>query len=408
MRTSFPIDTDANHSTWKEFPTDLSHRLHNLSAFTFHLSVSYAYVLLSKKNNKQRPYVLLYLCLKKETASLCTFVFMSKNIVSIHNKMINLTLAICVYNAEKYIKETLESVMAQTMQDFHLLIVNDCSTDSSVAVIEKFFTEHPRQYEIVTIEKNGGIAKARNFAISYATTKYFLFIDSDDLSEPTLVEKEYVAITSDSDLIGVSCWNDFIDAKSQKVHGGTFLGEKSKENFIEKANKKKLIFLPIHTMFNREYAIKAGNICITGFPEGKPRYQDFCEELDMWTRMSDFHTEGKAIIALPEVLYHYRKMDGLSSNHFNMILKMRYTKKNLLLRRSGKKELTFIEFYESLSAKEIKGLKKDALAADALRNGVFYLKHKNVLKAAWEIMKSICYRPGYIFDKLKHNFFKKK
>ena len=49
--------------------------------------------------------------------------------------MTNLTIAICLYNAEKYIRETLESVMAQTMQDFHLLIVNDCSTDSSVAVV---------------------------------------------------------------------------------------------------------------------------------------------------------------------------------------------------------------------------------------------------------------------------------
>ena len=322
--------------------------------------------------------------------------------------MTRLTLAVCVYNAEKYIKETLESVMAQTMQDFHLLIVNDCSTDDSVTTIERFFADHPRQHEIITLEKNGGIANARFFAISHATTKYFLFVDSDDLLEPTLVEKEYTTISNDKDLIGVSCWNDFIDHKGKKVHGGTFLGEKTKETFIEKASKRKLIFLPIHTMFDREYAIKAGSICINGFPDGKPRYQDFCEELDMWTRMSDFYTEGKAIIALPEVLYHYRKMDGLSSNHFNMILKMRYTKKNLLLRRSGEKELTFIEFYESLSAKEIKRLKKDALAADALRNGVFYLKRKNIFKAAWEIIKSICYRPGYIFDKLKHNFFKKK
>ena len=322
--------------------------------------------------------------------------------------MTDLTLAICVYNAEKYIKETLESVMAQTMQDFHLLIVNDCSTDGSVAIIEKFFAEQPRQVEIVTLEKNGGIANARNFAISYANTKYFLFIDSDDLLEATLVEKEYTAITGDSDLIGVSCWNDFIDKKGRKIHGGTFLGEKTKEAFIEKASKRKLIFLPIHTMFDREYAIKAGSICIKGFPEGKPRYQDFCEELDMWTRMSDFYTEGKAIIALPEVLYHYRKMDGLSSNHFNMILKMRYTKQNLLRRRNGEKERTFIEFYDSLTPKEIKRLKKDAKAADALRNGVFYLKRKNIFKAAWEITKSIYYRPGYIFDKLKHNFFKKK
>ena len=321
--------------------------------------------------------------------------------------MTNLTLAICVYNAEKYIKETLESVMAQTMQDFHLLIVNDCSTDESLAVIEKFFAEHPRQYEIITLEKNGGIANARNFAISHATTKYFLFIDSDDLLEPTLIEKEYTAISNDDALIGVSCWNDFIDAKGKKIHGGTFLGEKTKEAFIEKASKRKLIFLPIHTMFDRDYAIKAGSIKIDGFPEGKPRYQDFCEELDMWTRMSDFYTEGKAIITLPEVLYHYRKMDGLSSNHFNMILKMRYTKKNLLRRRDGEKELTFTQFYNSLTPKEIKRLKNDAKAADALRNGVFYLKRKSIFKATWEILKSIYYRPGYIFDKLKHNSFKK-
>ena len=322
--------------------------------------------------------------------------------------MTDLTLAICVYNAEKYIKETLESVMAQTMQDFHLLIVNDCSTDDSIRIIERFFAEHPRQVEIVTLNENGGIANARNYAISYAKTNYLLFIDSDDLLESTLVEKEYKTITADKDLIGVSCWNDFIDFKGKKVHGGTFLGEKNKEAFIEKASKKKLIFLPIHTMFDREHAIKAGSICIKGFPEGKPRYQDFCEELDLWTRMSDFYAEGKAIIALPEVLYHYRKMDGLSSNHFNMILKMRYTKTNLLRRRNGEKELTFIEFYESLSEKEIKRLKRDALAADALRNGVFYLKRKNLIKGTLEIIKSIWYRPWYIFDKLKHNFFKKK
>lgn len=322
--------------------------------------------------------------------------------------MTDLTLAICLYNAEKYIRETLESVMAQTMQDFHLLIVNDCSTDNSVAVVEEFFAQHPRQHEIVTLEKNGGIAKARNFAIAHADTEYFLFIDSDDLLESTLVEKEYSTITQDKELIGVSCWNDFIDEKSKKVHGGTFLGEKSKEGFIEKASRKKLIFLPIHTMFKREYAIKAGSICIHGFPEGRPRYQDFCEELDLWTRMSDFYKEGMAIVTIPEILYHYRKTDGLSSNHFNMIIKMRYTKCNLLLRREGKKELTFIEFYSSLGEKEINSLNRDAKAADSLRNGVFYLKHKNIFKAFWEISKSIYYRPGYIFDKLKHNFLKKK
>lgn len=322
--------------------------------------------------------------------------------------MTQLTLAICIYNAEKYIKETLESVLAQTMQDFHLLIVNDCSTDGSIAAVEEFFAQHPRQYEIVTLKENGGIAKARNFAIAHATTEFFLFIDADDLLEPTLIEKEYSIISEDKELIGVSCWNDFIDGKSRKISGGTFLGENTKEDFIDKASRKKLIFLPIHTMFNRKYAQKAGSICVQGFPEGRPRYQDFCEELDMWTRMSDFYKEGKAIITIPEVLYHYRKTDGLSSNHFNMIIKMRYTKRNLLLRRDGKPDMSFIEFYNSLSRKEMRALKRDAKAADALRNGAFYLKRNNIFKGTWEIMKSIYYRPGYILDKLRHNFFKKK
>lgn len=317
--------------------------------------------------------------------------------------MINLTLAICVYNAEKYIKETLQSIMAQTMQDFHLLIVNDCSTDGSVAIIEEFFAENPRQYELVSFEENGGIGHARHYAINHSSTEYFLFVDSDDIFSNILVERLHTAITEDADLMAVSCWSRFINEKGEKIGGGTFLGEKTKEGFINKASRKKLIFLPIHTIFKREIAIRAGDICITGFFDGKPRYQDFCEELDMWTRMSDFYKEGKAIITLPEVLYFYRKGGGLSSNSFNMIIKMRYTKTNLLRRRNGKKELTFIEFYDSLSPAQLKELHKDANAADALRNGVFYLKKGNLLKGTWEIIKCIYYRPLYIWDKIKHN-----
>lgn len=317
--------------------------------------------------------------------------------------MNDLTLAICVYNAEKYIEETLQSVTAQTMQDFHLLIVNDCSTDGSVAAIEKYFEENPRQHELVSFDDNKGIGYARHFAINHAKTKYFLFIDSDDIFERTLIEDLYTKIISDSDLMGVSCWSKYINEKGEPIHGGTFLGEKSKVRFIEKASNKKLIFLPIHTIFHRETAIRAGGICIEGFPAGKPRMQDYCEELDMWTRMSDFYREGKALITLPKVLYYYRKGGGLSSNSFNMIIKMRYTKCNLLRRRNGERELTFIEFYDSLPQKQLNGYKRDAKAADALRNSAFYLKKGNILKCAWEITKCIYYRPLYIWDKIKHN-----
>ncbi len=317
--------------------------------------------------------------------------------------MEKLTIAICLYNAERYITETLECLIRQTMQDFHLLIVNDCSTDNSEEVIKQFFTLYPRQFELVTLKKNGGIANARNFALNHTNTEFLLFIDADDLLDPTLVEKEFNKLSSDKDLIGVSCWSQFINEKGEKVHGGTYLGEKEKAIFIEKARKKKLIFLPIHTMFSTDYAKKAGGFCISGFPERKPRMQDYCEELDLWTRMSDFYTEGKAFVTIPKVLYYYRKSAGLSSNHLNMILKMRYTKTNLLRRRNGEKELTFIEFYNGLSTRELRGYQRDAKAADALRNGVFYLKRKNLVRAIGLVLQSIWYKPSYIFDKLKHN-----
>ena len=323
--------------------------------------------------------------------------------------MTDLTLAICVYNAEKYIKETLESVMAQTMQDFHLLIVNDCSTDNSVAIIEQFFAERTRQVEIVSFEENKGIGHARHFAERKATTKYMMFLDADDVLYPNAIETMYGKITADCDLMAVGCYLEYVNENSKKIGGGLFIGETTKEGFYEKARNRKLIFMQPTAIYDRELALSVGGYVIDGYPEGKPRYQDYCEDLDLWTRMSDLYTQGKAIVVVPEVLCKYRKIGhGLSANSFNMILKMRYTKQNLLRRRDGEKEQTFIEFYNSLSTKEVKKLKRDALAADALRNGVFYLKRKNIFKATWEILKSIYNRPGYIFDKLKHNFFKKK
>ena len=323
--------------------------------------------------------------------------------------MTDLTLAICVYNAEKYIKETLESVMAQTMQDFHLLIINDCSTDSSLAVIEKFFAEHPRQVETVSFNENRGICYARHFAERKATTKYMMFLDADDVLYPNAMETLYEKITADGDLMAVGCYLEYVNERSKRIGGGLFIGEKTKEGFYEKAKNRKLIFMQPTAIYDRELALSVGGYIVDGYPEGKPRYQDYCEDLDLWTRMSDFYTQGKAIIVVPEVLCKYRKIgNGLSASSLNMILKMRYTKQNLLRRRGGEKELTFTQFYDSLTPKEIKRLKKDALAADSLRNGVFYLKRKKIFKAAGEIIKSIYYRPGYILDKLKHNFFKKK
>ena len=315
----------------------------------------------------------------------------------------NITLAVCMYNAEKYIEETLACIMAQTMQEFHLLLVDDCSTDRTVEYVERFFHQNQRQYELVKLTQNQGIAYGRHFALHHAQTKYLIFVDSDDQPLPLLLEKEYNALLSDKNLIAVSSWSQFIDAKNKKMSGGLFIGDTTKAQFLKRAQAAKRVYLPIQTMFDRAAAIRVGGFSLDGYPDGKPRYRDFCEDLELWTRLSDLYAEGKYIIVLPEVLYLYRKSEGLSSSHFNMIIKMEYVKVNLRRRRKGMKELTFIDYYNSLSKRELKRLQKDSHAADCLRNGVFYIREKKIIRGLALLFECVWNHPSYIIDKVIAN-----
>lgn len=315
----------------------------------------------------------------------------------------NITLVICMYNAEKYIEETLACIMTQTMQDFHLLLVDDCSTDRTVEYVERFFHQNQRQYELVKLAQNQGIAYGRNFALHHAQTKYLIFVDSDDLPLPQLLEKEYQVLSNDENLIAVSSWSQFIDAKSKKMRGGLFIGDTTKAQFLKRAQAAKRVYLPIQTMFDRAAAIRVGGFSLDGYPDGKPRYRDFCEDLELWTRLSDLYAEGKYIIVLPEVLYLYRKSEGLSSSHFNMIIKMEYVKVNLRRRRRGVEEMSFIDYYNSLSEIERARLQKDSHAADCLRNGIFYIREKKIIRGLALLFECVWNHPSYIIDKVIAN-----
>lgn len=317
--------------------------------------------------------------------------------------MADLTLAVCIYNAERYIEETLRSILAQTVQDFQLLIVNDCSTDNSLSVIENFFREQSRQNEIICFNENQGIGHARHFAERHANTRYMMFLDADDILYPHAIETVYNKIISDNDLMAVGCYLEYIDSKGDKIGGGLFLGETTKQGFYEKAKVCKRIFMQPTAIYDREIALSVGGYNIEGFPDGKPRYQDYCEDLDLWTRMSDLYVKGKAIVVVPEILAQYRKHEGMSSSTLPMILKMHYVKTNLLRRRAGMPELTFTDFYTTMSDKERVRLQRDTDAAENLRNGVFLLCRKHWFKGCCLITKSICSRPLYAWDKIRHN-----
>lgn len=318
--------------------------------------------------------------------------------------MNNITLAICAYNCEKYVEETLTCILNQTFQDFDLLIVNDCSTDSSKQIIESCLTKNKRAYTLIDFEVNKGLAAGRHYIENHVETKYLLFIDADDCPYPTLVEKLYSKISSDDDLMVVGCYLEFINSKGKKISGGQYIGDKTKEEFYLRAKNKKLIFLASNAIFNRELANSVGGRAIDGFPEKKPRFQDFCEDLDLWTRMSDLYIEKKAIIVLPEVLLKYRKHDqGLSASSFNMMLRMRHIKTNLLRRRSNQVERTFVEFYNSLSEEEMSKFKHDSKVHDNLRNGIFLLRKGKLYGGLKCVFYSILADPGYLWQKIKSN-----
>ena len=88
-----------------------------------------------------------------------------------------------VYNVEKYIDKTLESVFAQTYKDIEIVLVDDCSKDNSAQIIARHKEEHP---EIVYFlqPKNMGAGAARNKALELASGQYVAFLDSDDLWLP--------------------------------------------------------------------------------------------------------------------------------------------------------------------------------------------------------------------------------
>ena len=319
-----------------------------------------------------------------------------------------ITLAICMYNAEKYIEETLSCIMAQTMQDFHLLIVNDCSTDGSVECVKRFFKQNPRQYELVSLPENRGLCAGRRFVEEHATTKYLLFVDADDCPLPYFVEKLYKKIISDDKLIAVGCYLQYIDLYGRRIKGGIFLGETTKDSFFQKARNGKLIFMASTSLYDREIALSVGGHNINGFPKGKPRYQDLCEDLDLWTRMSDLYTEGKAIVVIPEVLYYYRKGDGISLSSLGMLLRMRHIKMNLKRRRKGLDEWSFIDFRTQLSTEEMRRLEKEACAADALRRAYYHLHAGHIMAGVKDLFLSIKSNPHYFVDKVKHNLLRMK
>jgi glycosyltransferase involved in cell wall biosynthesis len=114
-----------------------------------------------------------------------------------------------VYNAAKYLPDVLESILAQTYQEFEIVAVNDGSTDESAAVLARYAARDAR-IRVIT-QENAGCGAARNRAIALARGKYIAQQDADDLSAPMRLEKQVAFLDSHPDIAAVYCriaWAD--------------------------------------------------------------------------------------------------------------------------------------------------------------------------------------------------------
>ncbi len=142
----------------------------------------------------------------------------------IYNAKKILTIVVPAYNAEKYLKDNLESFFIEDiLPDIEVLIINDGSTDGSLAIAESYVSRCPESYRVISKE-NGGHGSGINYGIQYASGKYFKVVDADDWVVPEAFKKLIQALKrTNSDLV----YSGFLWAFDH--------GEAVKENFKTKA-----------------------------------------------------------------------------------------------------------------------------------------------------------------------------
>ncbi|MGE1061035.1 glycosyltransferase [Megasphaera paucivorans] len=100
--------------------------------------------------------------------------------------MTKLSIIVPIYNAEKYLEDTIKSILRQSYYDFELLLVDDGSTDSSLKICNKFLLQDARIR--VLHKENGGVSSARNSGLTESIGQYIVFVDADDLIEPDMYQ----------------------------------------------------------------------------------------------------------------------------------------------------------------------------------------------------------------------------
>ena len=119
------------------------------------------------------------------------------------------------YNSEKFISQTIESVLSQTYQNWEMIIVDDKSPDNSNIIIEKYIKQDKR-IKLIKLNQNSGPAVARNLAIKEAKGRYIAFLDADDVWYPDKLEKQ-IAFMKENNLVFTYSAYELIDENNNSI-----------------------------------------------------------------------------------------------------------------------------------------------------------------------------------------------
>lgn len=115
------------------------------------------------------------------------------------------SIVVPVYNAEKYVKETLDSVLGQSYRNIELICVDDGSSDSTLSILKEYANKDPRV--IILSQKNQYAGVARNNGMSHASGDYIMFLDSDDIFEKNMISYLIdIATKRDTEIIVFGYW----------------------------------------------------------------------------------------------------------------------------------------------------------------------------------------------------------
>jgi glycosyltransferase involved in cell wall biosynthesis len=191
-----------------------------------------------------------------------------------------------VYNGEKTIKETIESVLNQTFQDFELIVINDGSQDATVEIVKQVEDSRLKLFSY----PNAGQATSRNRGVSQAVGKYIAFLDADDLWTADKLDAQLQTLQANPQAAVAYSWTNCIDESSQFLRRGSYItaiGDVYAKllliNFLENGS---------NPLIRAEALAEVGEFDASLTP---------AEDWDMWLRLAAHYQF--VVVPSPQVLY---------------------------------------------------------------------------------------------------------